>query len=362
MSIRKVILSAAALLMLFASCTKNDVPGSEGRQVAFQTAANGTRAGIEGTVFPTSEVFGVYAWAVGTIGDYFMDNERVSYNSTDGVWRASSTYYWPKNNTVDFFGYYPYGHSGLSVAPEKVTYTGIDVEAGQQDVMYSSKSVGYGDNPDGKGQGIDGSGGVPILFHHALSKVTVLAKLAFDRMEEEDGTVYEWELNVSKATINNFYKKGGAEFILADEPTEGLVEWIKPMDADSNRVWTNDGSLTSKTATGPVVVKGEEPSVIIPEFFTLPQALDSLGTHQTITVDFTVKTKRNGVDFLNETLTRSARLYLEEIPAWEINHKIIYTLLFSPIDLGPNGRPSTITFDPAVDDWEVITASTVINV
>jgi hypothetical protein len=181
-------------------------------------------------------------------------------------------------------------------------------------------------------------------------------------MEEEDGTVYEWELNVSKATINNFYKKGGAEFILADEPTEGLVEWIKPMDADSNRVWTNDGSLTSKTATGPVVVKGEEPSVIIPEFFTLPQALDSLGTHQTITVDFTVKTKRNGVDFLNETLTRSARLYLEEIPAWEINHKIIYTLLFSPIDLGPNGRPSTITFDPAVDDWEVITASTVINV
>ncbi|MBO5634368.1 MAG: fimbrillin family protein [Bacteroidales bacterium] len=362
MSIRKVILSASALAIAFASCTKNEMPGTDGRQIAFQTASYATRVGIEGTVFPTSESFGVYAWAEGTIGDYFMDNERISYNSVDGVWRPSTTYYWPKNTTIDFEGFYPYGLSGVKVAADKITYSGYDVEAGQQDVMYSSKSVGYGDNPDGSGQGIDGSNGVPIIFHHALSKVTVMAQLAFDRMEEEDGTVYEWELVVNKATIHDFYKKGGAEFTLASEPSVGIVEWNKPLDLDSNRVWTNDGALTSMSASDPVTIKTEEASVIIPEFFTLPQALDSLGHRQTVSVEFTLKTKRNGVEFLSENLTKSARLYLEEIPAWEINHKIIYTLLFSPVELGPGGRPSVITFDPAVDDWEVINASTVINV
>ena len=362
MNIRKVILLASALAIALASCTKNEMPESEGKQVAFQAASYTTRAGIDGTVFPTSETFGVYAWAEGTIGEYFMDNERISYNAADGIWRPSTTYYWPKGVTIDFQGFYPYGLSGVGVSRDKITYTGHDVEASQLDVMYSDKSVGYGDNPDGTGKGIDGSNGVPIIFHHALSKVTVLAKLAFDRLEEEDGTVYEWELVVNKASMNDFYKKGGAEFTLASSPSEGIVSWVKPMDLDSNRVWTNDGSRTSKSVTGPITVKGEEPVVVIPEFFTLPQALDSLGFRQTISVDFTVVTKRNGKEYLSENLTRTARLYLEEIPAWEINHKVFYTLFFTPIDLGPSGRPSVITFDPAVEDWDVITASTFINI
>ena len=358
--IRKVTIYAAlATLMTFASCTKSEILQENGRAIAFQTASYTTRIGIEGTVFPTSESFGVYAWAEGTIGDYFMDNERISYSATDDVWRPSTTYYWPKNTTIDFQGFYPYGLSGVTAAEDKITYSGYDVEAGQEDVMYSSKAVGFGDNPDGSGQGIDASNGVPIIFHHALSKVTVMAKLAFSSMTEEDGTVYEWELTVNKTTLSDFFKKGGAEFLLSEEPAEGIVEWIKPVDADTNRVWTNDGAKTSKSYSGPVTVASEEPVVILPEFFTLPQALDSLG--QKVTVDYTIKTKRNGAEFLSETLTRSAYVYLEEIPAWEINHKIIYTLLFSPVELGPGGRPSIITFDPAVDDWDVITATTVIN-
>lgn len=359
MSIRKVSFFALALALVLSSCSKVELVDS-GRTIAFQTASYATRIGIEGTVFPTSESFGVYAWAEGTIGEYFMDNERISYTPADGIWRPSTTYYWPKNTTIDFLGFYPYGLSEVTPSRDKITYTAYDVEAGQEDVMYSSKAVGYGDNPDGSGQGVDGSNGVPILFHHALSKVTVLAELAFDRIEEEDGTVYEWEVTVNKASINNFFKKGDAEFTLAEEPTEGLVDWIKPVDADTNRVWTNDGALTSRVADGPVTLKAENPTVIIPEFFTLPQALDTLG--QSVTVYFNVKTKRNGKDFLSETLTRSAYLYLDEIPAWEINHKIIYKLVFSPIELGNDGKPSIITFDPAVDDWEVITASTFINI
>ena len=360
MSIRKVTIYALAALAALASCTKNELPSQSGREIGFQTASYSTRVGIEGTVFPTSESFGVYAWAEGTIGEYFMDNERISYTTSDGIWRPSTTYYWPQNTTIDFLGFYPYGLSAVTPGRDKITYAAYDVEAGQEDVMYSSKAVGYGDNPDGSGQGIDGSNGVPIIFHHALSKVTILAKLAFDSMLEDDGTTYEWELTVNKTTLSDFFKKGGAEFTLAEEPKEGIVEWIKPVDADTNRVWTNDGTVTSRSADGPVKLTIDTTAVILPEFFTLPQTLDTLG--QKVTVNYTIKTKRNGEDFLNETLTKTAYVYLDEIPAWEINHKIIYTLIFSPVDLGPGGRPSVITFDPAVDDWDVITATTFINI
>ena len=77
-----IVLSAALLTV---ACTKVQVNHAQ-REVSFQTASYITKVGIDGTVFPTTETFGAYAWAAGTVGTYFMDNEQVSYNSSTTKW------------------------------------------------------------------------------------------------------------------------------------------------------------------------------------------------------------------------------------------------------------------------------------
>ncbi|MBO4557274.1 MAG: fimbrillin family protein [Bacteroidales bacterium] len=365
-----IILVAAVALV---SCTKREIEGS--KAISFQTASYATRAGIEGTVFPTTESFGIYAWAEGTIGEWFMNNEQIVYGE-DGKWASANTYFWPKTTTVDFFGYYPYGMSGLAVAPQTITYSNIDVEAMQADVMYSDKAAGYGDNPDGRGMGIDGTSGVPIIFHHALAKVEIAARTDFDTRSEEDGTEHEWQVTVNKVTVSDFYKAGGATFTLRNEPTEGQVGWEKPADEAGNAVWTNDGAKTSISANPAALLNHEEPVTILPDFFVLPQAVteperDEEGRiipgqniHK-VTVNVTIKTRRNGADFISETYDRSAYLWLETVPAWSINHITRYLLIIRPIGGGggtPGSEPVPITFDPAVAAWDVLTVPTYITI
>ncbi len=377
---KKTTIILLAALLTLAACTKTE-KRSDKSGISFNPAALMTRAGIDGPEFPTSETFGVYAWTPLADDGVFMPNERVSYNPTDGTWKASGTYYWPNKVVIDFFGYYPYGMSELTATPDVITYTDYDVEAAQQDAMYSSKAAGYGYNPDGTYAGIDGSKGVPIIFHHALGKVQVDARAAYDHIVEPDGSVYDWTVTLNSITISDFYKKGGAVFTIEDEPKEGIVEWTKPADEDGNHVWTNDGAKTLIFNEPKVLLptgkndEGEYNYVnVLPEFFVLPQAVteperDERGwpipgqqIHR-VTIDVTIVTKLNGEELIRESHSiRTAYLYMDEIPAWQINYRTIYRLVVYP--LGPGYGPDTdrpvITFDPAVADWEYLTATTTI--
>ena len=367
---RKAALIALAAAAALVSCTKHEsrVPAAE---ISFQTAAYSTKAGIDGPEFPKDQTFGVYAWAEGTInGGYFMDNERIGYGD-DGLWKAEHTYYWPTDVTIDFWGYYPYGMSGLTVGADAISYSDIDVEASQTDILYSSKAVGYGYNPDGKGRGLDGSTGVPILFHHALGKVVVDARTAYDHAEEADGSVYDWEVTVNNVTLSDYFYRGGATFTLAEEPSEGVVPFIKPTDEDGNDVWTSDGAKTFATNNPEVRLNSEQAVTILPEFFVLPQTIiepekDEDGfvipgqKIQRISLDLTVTTTLNGEHLFDQHFTRSAYLWLEDLPAWEINYRTRYLIIIYPLGYQPSGDMPVITFDPAVADWDYKTVSTTI--
>ncbi len=372
---KKTTIILLVTLIALAACTKTERQTAQSA-ISFQTAALVTRAGIDGPEFPTQETFGVYAWAEGADDGLFMPNVEIIY-SEDGQWKPATPYYWPNKVIIDFFGYYPYGMSNLSVAPDVLTYSNYDVEATQTDAMYSSKAAGYGYNPDGTYAGIDGSKGVPIIFHHALGKVMVEARAAYDHIVEEDGSVYDWKVTVNSVTVSDFYKKGGAVFTLADEPTEGIVEWIKPQDEDGNRVWTNDGATTSISNDPGVVLptgKNEDGEYIyvnvLPEFFVLPQAIidpekEETPRGQKVTLDVTITTSLDGEVLINERhALRSAYLYLDEIPAWQINYRTIYRLVVYPLGPGTGPGPDdyrpVITFDPAVADWDYRTVTTTI--
>ncbi|MBP5559905.1 MAG: fimbrillin family protein [Bacteroidales bacterium] len=369
-----IILSAALLTV---ACSEVHVSYvSEPGEVSFITASCLTRVGIDGPVFPTTETFGAYAWAEGTAGPYFMENTEITFNSASGLWKPLSTYYWPKNNTVDFICYYPYNMSGIAISEDKIEYTGIDVASGQEDIMYADKAVGYSGNVDEADDSLNGYTGVPTIFHHALAKVRVIISLAYNHKEEADGTVTDWAVSINSMSIDGFYKSGSCTLNLESSPATGIVGWEKPVVNGSN-VWTPDAGTASKAGSFSGAITPGNEYETVGEFFVLPQALTA--GQQKVSVSMTVDTRRNGNPFLSETFSTSADLYLASLPAWEINHVITYKLVVAPTGSDGNGgngsdpnnpvdptdpdlSDAVITFDPAVNGWDNINVVATINI
>lgn len=379
-TVKKTIFLAAVALLLLAACTKNEIrPVSDQREITFQTANYLTKAGITGTVFPTTEKFGVYAWAANTAGSYFMNNETVSYVAADDAWKPSTTYYWPKNSTLDFVCFYPQPTAGLTVAADKLTYAAYDVEANQKDLMYADKAVGFNENTDNVSDGTNTYTGVPVIFRHALAKIKIDLALTYNHKEEADGTVTDWDVTLNSFKLIGVYKKGGCVLNLSSTSATGVVAWNKPVDANGYNVWTNDGTVIAaaeRVASAKTLAPGTDYNMV-PETFVLPQALAA--GQQRILLNVTIKTKRNGADFLSETFDIPADLYLASLPAWEMNHVITYRISMaptrsngnggSPINPGnpvnpddPNLNDAVITFDPAVDGWQGVNVITGLNI
>ena len=382
---KKLIIFLSIAAVMASACTKVVSSSIEnGNQISFQTVAGlNTKADITGTAFPTTETFSTYAWAEGTVGEYFMDNVTIEYKTADNMWKPKETFYWPKNTTVDFISYYPTGLSGITVEKNKITYSGIDVNTFQNDIMYADKAVGFSDNKDLVDDSISGFTGVPTIFRHALAKVKFIVELTYNHKQEADGTITDWEVKVNSANISGIYTTGGAVFNLASTPTIGVIPWEKPAD----NVWTPDGTVaTINGLSNKDIVPGTDFSAI-DEVYVLPQALAA--AQQKVTINLTIKTTRNGNPFLNETFDKVADLYIGTLPAWEINHAYTYRIRLTPTASNGNGGkpidpsdPSSggggtggggvdpndpdlsdaiITFDPAVDGWDVVGVDAIIN-
>ena len=364
---KKLFFIAAAALMLAAACTKTEVNAPDNR-IGFMPV-NQLTTKVTGSVFPTSEVFGTYAWTKGTAGEFFIDNKIVSYQNP--YWTTSTPYYWPKNQTVDFFSYYPHNTSGVpAVSKTQISYTDIDYTANQVDYMYADKAVAFTDNANDVDDGVNAFTGVPTIFRHAGSKVKVNIILGENEKTEVDGTVTKWEVTLKSVALSGIYIKGTCVLNLSDAEAKGIVPWSKPQDSEGYYVWTADTNLTNDTDNALYknvqhydLVRNEGVPVI-PEVYMLPQTLAS--GQQMIHLLFDVKTYRKapGETDFNLTLTQSditasADLLIDthdlnEIRAWQMNQSIVYN-----ITLGPAGKQ--ITFDPAIDQWENKTVSTNID-
>ena len=301
-----------------------------------------------------------------------MDNVTIEYKTADNMWKPKETFYWPKNTTVDFISYYPTGLSGITVEKNKITYSGIDVNTYQNDIMYADKAVGFSDNKDLVDDSISGFTGVPTIFRHALAKVNFKVALTYKHKEEADGTVTDWKVTVNSAKLSGVYTKGGCVLKLASAPTLGVIGWDKP----AGNVWTPEGAASDINGSLTGDIDAGTLYQAVDTVYVLPQALAD--NQQKVTMNVTVETTRNGAAFLKETFDISANIKLDAIPAWEMNHVYTYILRFAPTASNGNGGnpidPPTdpsdpnypggvdpnnpnlsdaiITFDPAVDGWE----------
>lgn len=371
----KKFIFIAVAAMAMAACAKTELKTSD-NLIAFQPY-NQVNTKVTGTVFPTTETFGTYAWTEGTTGEYFIDNKEVSF--TDGVWTTATPYYWPKGQSVDFFCYYPYNTAGTipTVTKTKLTYTDIDFSTTQKDIMYADKAVGYTDNADQVEDGQNAYEGVPTIFRHAGCKVKINVILGENEKTETDGTVTKWDVTLKSVVLSGLYYKGSCVLNLASTPTTGLVAWTKPQDTDGYYVWAANTELTNDVTNSLYtdvqvrhLVKNEGVTVIgtsqgnnqYDGIFVLPQTLDA--TKQKINFVFDVVTYRKApgaTDFV-QALTQndmalSAPLRIDtgtpstSVFAWQMNQSIVYN-----ITIGPAGKQ--ITFDPAIDNWENKTYST----
>lgn len=352
----------AVVAMAFAACAKTEVNEVESlNAIAFQPT-NTINTKVTGSVFPTTETFGTYAWTANTTGEYFIENKEVSFNN--GVWTTSTPYYWPKNQSVDFFSYYPYNATGAvpTVTKTKITYTDINFEETQLDIMYSDKAVAFTDNADQVEDGQNAYTGVPTIFRHAGAKVKVNVILGVNQKEETDGTVTKWEVSLKSIVLTGLYIKGSCEMNLSDETATGLVAWTKP---DGN-VWTNANLTNDQTIE---MYKSRQVFNLVPNegveaiapFYVLPQTLvaDQQKARLTFDIDtyrkapgeteFTKVLSQNNIEASTDLRINTSDL--NQILAWQMNQNIVYN-----ITIGPSGKQ--ITFDPAVDAWENKTVST----
>lgn len=350
---KRFLILAAMAATLAISCTKSEIAPVAKDSISFQPA-NYAGTKVNGSEFPLDETFSAYAWTAGAVNGVFMDNVTVSYNTTDNHWKPSSVYYWPGNNqAVDFFCYYPANMQGITVATNKITYD-VNFANTQADIMYADKAVGFTQNAN-----TYNTEGVPTLFRHAAAKLAVNVTHGNLSKTENDGAVTRWEITLKGVNMSGIYVAGTCELNLSSSEN-GIIPWTKPTDADGYAVWTHttatNSTIDNKYSNTQHVLWDEQSDPgfnAISEFYVLPQTL--VADQQKITLQFDVKTYRTPAGLSEESLiltqedvTASANLLCESIPAWQMNHSAVYTIVINPTG---SYEPKPIFFDPSVAPW-----------
>ena len=184
----KRILHISALviaLAALAACVKESVSaGSDARsKVTFLAAAYSTATKAdEGAAFSTSGSFGSYAFYTSDWTDWgqYMDNECISYDSTENIWAPSLDFYWPKAARVSFLSYAPYSASDPWISAslsDPETFVAKDKSpSADDDWLFADYAADYNGWLDTGGYNHVGNTpdftGVPAFFRHALSRVS----------------------------------------------------------------------------------------------------------------------------------------------------------------------------------------------
>lgn len=369
-SVKKAIwfaLAAAVVAAAMVACARAEMDAPS-RAIAFQVAnhsASLTRADVSEYDEQTS--FGAYSWYKGeSEADNidFMTNEKVSF--VDGVWRTTNAaYYWPKGGSLDFICYSPYfAENGPAVAENSITWNSWNVnENPTVDLMYATKAPGMTAPTTTYYYK-----GVPTLFHHALSKVGLKLRLAYNEIEASTGDKTRWEVDIHSMKISNIYSTGSLTLAL----NEDGKTWDKP----ASNAWSTSGEpadITLDCSQLPTLETTDVYEIGTPKF-VLPQ---TLGTNQRVVMVVTIRTYRDIGDgyklFLTEDhVTIAGELSSSAISSWGINQNITYVFMLAPSLAEGTGEdsdgdgfedqaPTVVKFDPAVGDWESIELTTSIK-
>lgn len=370
---KKLTLITIAAVAAITSCTRQIESPDVNSEVMFQvTRYNAvTKADPEDYKDNHAAVpFGAFAWYKGVSASdntVFMTNQPVAYNSGKDAWAPQgSTYYWPKSGSIDFICYSPYTADGKDAPLPTITETGISYPAWNVgahpdvDIMYADKVTGVTNNSNTYYYN-----GVPVLFHHALAKVSFTIQQSYMSVTADTGDTTSWEITVNDIILTGILTSGSLNLTLNPDGT-----WNKPSVWDSTGGTTEDLDLLDGTIT----LDGTSQDLLT-DFMILPQ---NLNEGQKVVITVTIKTYRdtgNGPELvLTETnVPIEALLSGGSLASIGVNQNVTYTFNITPslgtgtgTDADGDGiedmQPTVVYFDPAVSEWENITVNAGINI
>lgn len=359
---KKVFLIAAAVVA-FAACSKNEVlPSSSiNNEISFNVAPRTKALAPDQSAFGVDNHFISYAYFLTddkkwptNAGSIYINGAEVSSqvdaSATGGrVWKAANSYYWPKSekSSLTFFAWSKNtnecglaGGATVSCDPQKgIAFTDYDVTSNKNvDLLVADVAANKHGN-----ENLYTYSGVPTLFRHKLSYVIFKVKTqkAYAGKEFALKSIKFVGLG-SKASYDQKANDG------TDPVYNTVGEWATPT-ATAEQVYFN--ATTPVVFTNADFVLETEATASVDQKYYLPQALTAVtpgaGVAGSIEVVYTIKTTEGAVES-TETVTRyiSAKsMFADDL---KINKKYTCTLTFSLDE---------ITWDPAVQDWEDVTAA-----
>ncbi|MBQ7018623.1 MAG: fimbrillin family protein [Bacteroidales bacterium] len=342
---KKHILSVMALIVAFASCSKNEIQELPDVEISFSSpvVAPSTKANVTNkemtSSYDTKEDFAVWAYAYDqatsdnnwTGGSVYMNDVTCTYNAkVDGTnpgWAPSTVYYWPKSHLLAFAAYSPavssgtksYGTDGLTVKDFVTPEVGL-----QYDLMYSDRTSLHQACPTDNNT--DGYHGVDLVFNHALSSIVVNVKLkdAYNTDSKKSIVVNEVSFkNVSwKGTFKENYGSNPSWTLSAD----GGTATYSPF-ADSQLAGVTNAQFT----------KGSNALMLI------PQSIENIKLY----VKYTLKGNSELVHEVELPITGSyeneSETIVQNVIAWDCGKRYIYNIVIG-LD--------KIHFAPSVTAWE----------
>ena len=299
-----------------------------------------------------------------TISAYTSNNVATQDAASIDHWAPSHDYYWPKSaeSYVNFVAWYDKNGAPStkpSASNESTLVWTFDGQTGaghrtlatDDNILFADKAWHYNQNTSsstnnsmyntansltGENQinpfGQNGvTAGVPLLFHHALAKLCLKAKVT--KVSEGNTT---WVVTLSNIKFTDVYTTGTLS-LTNTEPSASTVQ---------TQAWTGDWSFTGQTPGDLAMTYTDaltaSDAVLLPEQSILPQALTSVH----LQFDYNISYKYNNNEYAHEKISADIPLtdFSPEVSSWAMNHKITYAITINP-------ETTVVKIDPAMITW-----------
>lgn len=342
---KKFFLAALAIAAI-ASCTKNEVVSvPEQSEITFQTVA--TKAAEP---FDTDNKFISYAWFLQKDDDWANDNAtssayisgaEIKYNSTLKAWKATDTYYWPKQGSLTFFAWTVNTTATPSLTGATVGCTnteGITVTTAYD--LTQNKNVDFmvadikADQKDNTTTINPWKAGVPTVFRHALSKLEFKVVTV-----DNSGNAKDYSSEDVSFTLKSIALIG----------VNNNKTYAQGIDAIADHTWTEASPVVeisslpvyTNNSPGFTVTSAEQllPPSANDYYIVLPQAMDA---DDELVITYDITTDYTGVP-VTETVSQSVKLSEIYTSGWEptTNYVLTIKLGIKEIYWAPSEEPWT---------------------
>lgn len=245
--------------------------------------------------------FGVTAYT--DDGRLFMKNVEVT-SASGTLWAPSETYFWPAEETLDFYAYAPYNSTGdgygdnmtINQNAKTITFSHtVPAEATDQpDILFTHKACSKAESTNGT---------VSLRFHHALAGVKFVAKNVTD-------------CTITSITLKGLYGQGLCTYTYDDGTEKGTFAWeLTGEKRDFSETFNVTLTDSEGESTQPITDKNPETT-----FMMIPQTLEGVTVEVGVTTSegsFTLTGKLTGA-------WEAGKIYTYAISTESINWEYVF--------------------------------------